>query len=72
MIISLSISLNIGFGCSKKHLSEMVILIRPNKKISVFWVTGLKILHILFLLLLFFGKKNNFMHFERHFAFQNV
>ena len=48
----------------------------PNKKISVFRVTGLKILgrvgtHIL---LIFFisGKKYNFMHFERHFAFQNA
>ena len=36
VIISLSISLNMCFGCSKNHLSEMVIWIRPNKKISVF------------------------------------
>ena len=41
------------------------------KKISVFQVTGLKILsgvstHF------FFWKKYNFMHFERHFAFQNA
>ena len=50
-------------------------MVRRNKKISVFWVTGVKILgrvgtHI------FFKKensgKNNFMHFERHFAFQDV
>ena len=50
--------------------------VRPNKKISVFRVMGLKILgrvgtH--------FkkknnnsGKKNNLMHFERHFSFQNA
>ena len=35
---------------------------RPNTKISVFRVTGLKILCRI-------GKKYNFMHFERHFAF---
>ena len=45
-------------------------LFRPNKKISVFRVTGLKILgrvgtHIFFLIY-------NFMHFEKHFAFQNA
>ena len=44
--------------------------IRPNKKISVFRLTGLKILgrvgsHI------FFQEKNYFMHFERQNAFQN-
>ena len=44
-----------------------------NKKISVFQVIGLEILgrvgtHIFFY---FLGKKYNFMHFERHFAFQN-
>ena len=50
------------------------------KKISVFWVMGLKILgstHILEKIYNFmhthFGKKiYNFMHFERHFAFQNA
>ena len=41
-------------------------------------LTGLKILgrvgtHIFFFLIIFFsGKKYNFMHFERHFAFQNA
>ena len=50
--------------------------VRPNKKISVFWVTGLKILgrvgtHIFFNHFLFW-KKYNFMHFERHFAFQDA
>ena len=45
--------------------------IGPNKKISVFRVMGLKILgrvgtHI------FSRKKYMFMHFERHFAFQNA
>ena len=49
--------------------------IRLNKKISVFWVTGLKIVvrqgtHI-FLIIFFFWKKNNFMHFEGYFTFQN-
>ena len=44
------------------------IPVRPNKKISVFRVTGLKILgsvgtHIYFFFLEFF-----FMHFERHFT----
>ena len=53
------------------------IQIRPNKKIiSVFRVTGLKILgragtHILFKSFFFF-QKYNFMHFERHLAFQNA
>ena len=46
---------------------------QTNKKISVFWVKGLKILgrvgtHILF----FLEKKYNFMHFERQNAFQNA
>ena len=50
------------------------VVLRPNIKISVFRVAGLKILgsrsrvgtHI------FGGKKYNFMHFERHFAFQDA
>ena len=46
------------------------------KKISVFLVMALKILgrvgtHI-FLSIFFSGKKYNFMHFERHFAFQKA
>ena len=50
---------------------------RPNeKKISVFRVTGLNILgrvgtHIFFKYF-FSGKNILFMHFERHFAFQNA
>ena len=52
-------------------------LLRPNKKMSVFRVTGLKILgrvctHIFFLIIFFLEKKYNFMHFERHLAFQNA
>ena len=44
-----------------------ISVLRPNKKIVVFWVTGLKILgrvgrHIFFNF--FSGKKCNFMHFE--------
>ena len=50
--------------------------IRPNKKISMFRVTGLKILgrvgtHIFFDSL-FFWKKYDFINFERHFACQNA
>ena len=51
------------------------IIIRPNKQISVFRVTGLK--HLLRVCTHIFLKKNlekvyNFMHFERRFAFQNA
>ena len=46
-----------------------------QKKLCVFGVTGLKILgrvgtHIFFYF--FSGEKYNFMHSERHFAFQNA
>ena len=53
------------------------ILVSPNKK-SLFGVTGLKILgrvgtHVFFCFCFFkSGKKYNFMHFERHYAFQNA
>ena len=47
------------------------IALRPNKKISVFWVTGLKILGRVGTYLFFCWKKYNFMHFERH-NFQNA
>ena len=48
----------------------MVQFKRPNKKINVFRVTGLKILgrvgtHIFFIIF-FSGKKNDFMHFKMH------
>ena len=50
-------------------------VLRPNKKISEFRVTGVKILGRvgtnIFFYHLFSGKKYKFMHFERHFAFQN-
>ena len=51
------------------------ILIRPNKNISVFRVTGMTILgrvgtHLF--KLFYFWEKYNFMHFERHDAFQNA
>ena len=46
-----------------------------NEKKSVFRVTGLKILGRVGKRIMFCkkksGKKYNFMHFERHFAFQN-
>ena len=44
-------------------------LVRPNKKLSVFGETGPKILGRVGT---FFFRKNNLMHFERHFAFQNA
>ena len=48
--------------------------VRPNKKTSVFRVTGLKILGRVSTYFNYFlsGKKYNFMHFERHIAFQNA
>ena len=50
--------------------------VSPNKRVSVFRVTGLKILGKVgthtFFILSFFWKKYNFMHFERHFAFKNA
>ena len=55
---------------------KKILILRPNKKISVFRVMGLKILdrigtHIFFFLIIFFilEKKNNFMNFERHSRF---
>ena len=52
----------------------LYLFIRPNKKISVLRVTGLKILgrvgtHFFYY---FFLEKYNFMHCKRHFAFQNA
>ena len=48
------------------------LVMRPNKEISLFQVMGLKILgrfwHTFFFLEFFF----DFMHFERHFTFQNA
>ena len=66
-------------GISRWHghgiLVVILLLVRPNQKINLcVWVTGLKTLgregtH--FFLNIFFWKKYDFMHFERHFAFQN-
>ena len=64
----------------------IIVINKAKKKISVFRVTGLKILgrvgiHKFFNNFFFSGKnillcilkgKYNFMHFERHFAFQNA
>ena len=59
-----------------KHQDTCCIHFRPNKKISVFWVTALKILGRVgtykFLVVFFLEKKYDFMHLERHFAFQNA
>ena len=52
--------------------SQVAYVVRPNKKISVFRVTGLKTLGRVGIHIYFFWKINNFMHFERHFAFQNA
>ena len=56
--------------------NDVSLRIGPNKNISVFRVTGLKIVvrvgtHI-FLIIFFWKKIYNFMHFERHVAFQNA
>ena len=51
----------IWYSCGRAHL-------RPNKIKSVFWVTGLKSLSRVGINV-FFGKKHNCMHFERHSAF---
>ena len=57
------------------YIAREILRVRPIKKLSLFLVTGLNILgrvgtHIIFLII-FFWKKYNYMHFERHFAFQN-
>ena len=44
---------------------------RPNKKISVFQVTGLN-RHTCVVVFIFFFEKSYLMHIERHFAFQNA
>ena len=54
------------------YLGQVFDLLRPNKKISVFRVTDLKILGRVGTHNFFSGKKYNFMRFERHFAFQNA
>ena len=49
-----------------------LVQVRPNKKISVFRLTFLKILdsvNTYFFKLFFLEKTHNFMHFKRHFAF---
>ena len=57
-------------GPAHKILVFTAYGIKPNKKICVFRVTGLKILgrvtHIFDLTNFFLDKKYNFMHFERH------
>ena len=57
------------------HWPQMTFYLRPNKKISVFRVTGLILgmvgTHIL-LSFSFFLKKNNFMHFERPFKMHKI
>ena len=63
----------------KHEPTHEILVLRPNKKISVFQVKGLKVLdrvlsrHTYFFLIVFFsGKEFDSMHFERHFAFQNA
>ena len=55
-----------------KKSSVLLFQIRPNKKISVFRVTGLKILGRVGTHIFFLENIHNFMHFERHFTFQNA
>ena len=59
----------------RKHTSQLMdLVLRPNKKISVFWVTSLKNLGRVstqFFLIIFFPNFF-FMHFERRNAFQNA
>ena len=61
-----------------RYVSDIYINKAKFKKISRFWVTGLKVLgrdrthHIFFNCFFFWKKIYNFMHFERHFAFQNA
>ena len=58
--------------CQSTHLGVSSIQ-RVNTEISVFRVTRLKILgRVSTNIFIFSGKKYNFMHFERHFAFQNA
>ena len=54
--------------------SNKCFSVRPNKKKSLFQVTDLKILDRVGTYVFFLQKKkiNDFMHFERHFAFQNA
>ena len=54
-----------------------MFLIQPNKKIKMFRVMGLKSLgrvstHNFFNYFFVWKKIYNFMHFERHVAFQNA
>ena len=51
---------------ANNHLLE----IEPIKKISVFWVSGLKIISRVGTHIFFSGKKYNVMHFERHLPFK--
>ena len=59
--VQVLLSINLGPDC---------ICLRSNKKISVFRLTGLKILgrvgtHIFLIIIFFLKNNNNFMHFER-------
>ena len=57
---------------SDKLIDSFQVMIRPNKEISVFRVTGMKRLGRVGTHIFFSGKIYNFMHFERRNAFQNA
>ena len=60
---------------NKNSISQDWIPIRPNERISVFRVKGLKILGRVdtqTCLMIFFWNKYQYMHFERQNAFQNA
>ena len=56
----------------KITVKGLQVKIRPCKIISVFLVMGLKILGRVDTHIFSSRNKYNFMHFERHFAFQNA
>ena len=56
----------------KTDQTEPTLRLRPNKIINAFRVEGLKILGTVGTHIFFLEKIYNFMHFERHFAFQNA
>ena len=64
--------MNITFSFNSFLAGGDFCRLRPNKIISVFRVTCLKILGRVGAHIFFLEKKNNFMHFERQNAFQNA
>ena len=64
-------ALHLDLYCLAKYLwTNKGLTFRPNKKVTVFRVTGLKNLGTHFFP--FFLKNDNLMHFERQYALQNA